>query len=334
MSTHQIPIIEITEIKPHNNADKLELVRIQGWQTAVRKGDFKVGDKAVWLEPDYIVDTNRPEFSFLQSVAKRDGKVRIKVKKLRGEMSQGLLITLPEQFKNRQVGDDLYEELGIERYEPDVHIGTGGGSIKGPPGVYVVKYDVENFNSYRDKVLHYFDEQEVVVQEKLNGANCRFVFCSSDQTFYIGSRTMWKNPAGDNLWTMVCNQYPEIEKWCRDNPDHILCGEVFGTVGGMKYGASPGQLFFAAFDIMKDGKWIDWPNFYDMTLGKITIAPILDLQPFNERWLRELAEKDSAWPGAKHLSEGIVFKLKKELEVHRIGRMQFKIVSNRYLSND
>ena len=334
MSTHQVPVIEIKSILPHPNADKLEIVEVQGWRTCIRKGDFQVGDKAIWIEPDYLVDTKRPEFAFLASVAKRDDKARIKVKKLRGEISQGLLIPLPEQLKDVQIGDDLYEALGIERYEPDVHIGTGGQSTKGPPGIYVVKYDVENFNSYRDKVLPYFEGQEIVVQEKLNGANCRFVFCSEDQKFYIGSRTMWKDSSGDNIWTRLCEQYPSIELWCREHPDHILCGEVFGTVGGMKYGASPGQLFFAAFDVMKDGKWLDWANFYDMTLGKVTIAPIRDLQPFNEKWLRELAEYDSAWPGAKHLSEGIVFKLKKELEVHRLGRMQYKIVSNRYLEKD
>jgi RNA ligase (TIGR02306 family) len=347
MSNHNVPIIEIKSIKIHPNADKLEIIEIQGWQTCVRKGDFKIGDKAIWVEPDYTVPTDRPEFAFLKPLAKKDGKVRIKVKKLRGELSQGLLIPLPPAFLDKQVDTNVIDDLDIKRWEPDINFGTGGNSISGPPGMYVVKYDVDNFNSFRDKALPYLVGQKVVVQEKLNGANCRFVFCSTDQTFYIGSRTQWKPLDGDSLWNKLCEQYPQIEEWCRKYPDYILCGEVFGTVGGMKYGARPGQLFFAAFDIMYGGKWLKWTDFLLMITSfnglsspewcSISIAPVLYEGLFDEEHFRELAERESEWDSclhSPHLSEGIVFKTFDEVEIPYVGRPQFKMVSNRYLQGD
>lgn len=65
MSTHSVNIIEIKEVRAHENAERLEIVPVDGWQAVVKKGQFKVGDEAVYIQPDYTVPTARPEFAFL-----------------------------------------------------------------------------------------------------------------------------------------------------------------------------------------------------------------------------------------------------------------------------
>jgi hypothetical protein len=108
-------IEEVAWIKPIEGADKIELCGILGWQCVVAKSDkFKVGDKVVYIEIDSIVPP-KPEFEFL---AKR--KYRVKTIKLRGEISQGLVVPLSILGKNRPInlkeGDDVTDLLGVKKY--------------------------------------------------------------------------------------------------------------------------------------------------------------------------------------------------------------------------
>ena len=96
MSTHQVTIFEIESVLPHDNADKLEIIPVGGWQAIVRKGDFWPGKRAIFIEPDYIVPTDRACFSFLAKPGKTHH--RLKATRLRGTLSFGLLISVPPEF--------------------------------------------------------------------------------------------------------------------------------------------------------------------------------------------------------------------------------------------
>jgi hypothetical protein len=71
MSTHEVRVHRINEIEKHPNADRLGLVRIDGFTAIVRLGDFKPGDLAAYIEPDYVVP-DLEQFTFLK------GKLRIR----------------------------------------------------------------------------------------------------------------------------------------------------------------------------------------------------------------------------------------------------------------
>ena len=109
-------IKEIGTILPIENADAIELAMIDGWQCVVAKKDnFKPGNKIVYIEIDSIVP-ERPEFEFL-----RDRKFRVKTIKLRGQISQGLVLPLsilPDRKKPYEIGEDVTEILGIKKYDP------------------------------------------------------------------------------------------------------------------------------------------------------------------------------------------------------------------------
>lgn len=151
-SSHRVPIVRINEIFPHPNADRLEIVKIGGYQCVVGKGQFKSGELAVYVQPDSIVP-DRPEFSFVWA---KDGggqtRVitpemeipekwrRITVRKLRKEWSEGLLMSIPDlggslhvftnedqngsvrlaDLKGKTVSEDqdVAEILGITHYNP------------------------------------------------------------------------------------------------------------------------------------------------------------------------------------------------------------------------
>ena len=109
MSERKLAHIEIIEdIKPIEGADKIEVAKILGWECVIAKKDnFKGGDMVVYIEVDSILP-EKPEYEFL-----RDRKFRVKTIKLRGQISQGLLLP-------------IYPALTGKPYfgEPRVQIGT------------------------------------------------------------------------------------------------------------------------------------------------------------------------------------------------------------------
>jgi RNA ligase len=135
MSSHKVPVIKIEEILPHPNADRLEIIPIGGFQVVSGKGQFKVGDLAIYVPPDSVVP-EKPEFSFVwekdgggnprdfapgESVP--DKYRRVTVRRLRKEWSEGLLMPISiaqdvPSGKFLQEGDDCAERLGIEHWNP------------------------------------------------------------------------------------------------------------------------------------------------------------------------------------------------------------------------
>ena len=107
---------EITGISPIPNADSIEVAKVLGWEVVVKKGEFVNGQKVVYIQIDTIAPQT-PDFEFLRS---RD--FRIRTIKLRGQISQGLIIPLPSNMKNLKVGSDVTEEIGVKKYEKEQKI--------------------------------------------------------------------------------------------------------------------------------------------------------------------------------------------------------------------
>lgn len=110
-------IVEISKTSPIEGADRLEVAEMtgKGWKVVVQKNEFHVGDLAVYFEIDSFLDPNDERYSFLKDrclrrfVSKsrnvlKEG-IRIKTIKLRGQISQGLLMPLDKfpEIKERIV---------------------------------------------------------------------------------------------------------------------------------------------------------------------------------------------------------------------------------------
>src|SRR5271166_2367982 len=131
-SSHKVNVVRIEEILPHINADTLGIVHVGDYQCVVKKDDFKVGDLAVYVQPDSIIPQTEP-FKFLWADREfpdgvvPESKRRITVRRFRKEWSEGLLLPVAVfaelcgkagPFINE--GDDVSELLGITHYiEPE-----------------------------------------------------------------------------------------------------------------------------------------------------------------------------------------------------------------------
>ena len=136
----------VLALHPIENADAIELAQINGWQCVVKKGEFIAGSLGVFFEIDAI-PPGLPQLAFLWTSRHADGpqprpeNFRIKTMRLRGALSQGLLMplgqfTLPE---NLSEGEDLTTTLSVGKWEPPVP--SGMGDFRGPFPPLVRKTD-------------------------------------------------------------------------------------------------------------------------------------------------------------------------------------------------
>lgn len=356
MSTHEVKVIRVEEVKKHPNADALEIIPVWGYQAVVRKGQFQVGDLAAFIEPDNTVKLSRPEFQHLDKGKGRE-RHRLTVVRLRGEPSYGLLIKAPEGAVE---GDDVMEQLEVEHYDPPTFFsGTKAGiATQGPEYVEAPVYKLENFRKYHRL---FNPEDEVNVSVKIHGTNARFVF--DGEKMHAGSHKTWKrNPSGVEprqitytnkegeevtkvigpescLWWEAIRQNPWIEDWCRAHPKAVLYGEIYGPNvqgGQFSYGKRNGEYGFAAFDVMENGRWVSNGEMLDNPVyseGMKEVVPVLFRGKLSEVNLSELAEaKETLFPG-QIVREGVVVKLNRaERFDSKHGRVALKYVSDVYLS--
>lgn len=331
MSTHSVTVFKVNRVNPHPNADKLDILQIDGYSSCVAKGEFKEGDLAVFIEPDSIVDTARPEFAFL----KEEGKThrRIKARKLRQVVSYGLVIPLPEHLKNAKEGDDVMEQLGITSYQPPIEAKTSGQFEQPPAGIFTPVMDIENYRKYGHKVL--VPGEEIIFSEKLHGTSARFVYAedrTGERKLFTGSHYNWFKPSSDNLYTRMPEVLPQIKLFCEENFEMILFGEIFGQVKGYDYGCIKGVPGFAAFDIYFNGQWLQDDMFRNLCdKYNIPTVPILYHGPYSDEVVNQHCVGNTTFPG-KHIREGGVIKVAEERSDILIGRVQLKLVSPDYLA--
>lgn len=110
-------VVKVTDVFPMD-ADRLERVQINGWNCVCGKGDFKKGDLGIFFEIDSKLPDKSP-FSEMEFLRKKHFK--IKSQKLRGVISQGLLIPLSAfDFGDKvKEGDFLTEKLEVTYSAPE-----------------------------------------------------------------------------------------------------------------------------------------------------------------------------------------------------------------------
>lgn len=146
-------IRRISELNPIPKADAIEVATVDGWKAVVKKGDFKVGDLAIYLEVDSWVPYELAPFLSKDKEPKEYNGVkgeRLRTIKLRGQLSQGLLLPIdvaydedpPDYDHVFLEGDDVTELLGIQKWERPVPAQLAG-LMKGSFPSFIPKTDQE-----------------------------------------------------------------------------------------------------------------------------------------------------------------------------------------------
>lgn len=107
----------INDIRPIEGRDRIELAIVDGWSVIVKKNEFNIGDKCIYIEIDSVLP-EKPEFEFLRSK-----NFRIKTMKMAGVISQG--ICFPLSFLpagEYEVDQDITELMGITQYNATMDV--------------------------------------------------------------------------------------------------------------------------------------------------------------------------------------------------------------------
>ncbi|MEL6106895.1 MAG: RNA ligase (ATP), partial [Planctomycetota bacterium] len=127
-------IRRVIETRPIEGADRIELAVVDGWKCVVKKNEYASGDPVIYCEIDSFLPI-REEFEFLRksSFKVMDGRegFRLRTVKLRGQVSQGLLLDPSLLGRTFELGEDVTEELGIAKYEAPIPACLGG-EVVGP----------------------------------------------------------------------------------------------------------------------------------------------------------------------------------------------------------
>lgn len=332
MSEFQCVVVEVGKIGKHPNADTLSITHVNGQYPVVFKtGDYAVGDKAVYIPVDSIVPKDDPRWAWLE------GHNRIKARKLRGLFSMGMLMkiecsciaifdstgTVEHQghcLTLCAVGVNVQEHLGIEKYEPPILAATHGANVGGPLNQFPT-YDLEAYRRY-PYVLK--TGEEVVITEKIHGANARFTFQGGQ--FWVGSHRCWKAES-PNIWWQVADKY-KLRR-LEERPGFTVYGEVFGYVQDLRYGAQTAEHFLAIFDIRApDGRFLEPEDVAEFCLWlDVPQVPELYRGPWREDLL-QMAEGKTTLKGG-HVREGIVIQAIPG-RFDDIGRVKLKHIGENY----
>lgn len=175
MATFECKVYKL-KIEEHPNADALELAVVGDYCSIVRKGQFKTGDLGVYVPEAAIIPEWLIEKLGLTDRLAGKQKNRVKAAKLRGILSQGLIVPVTNGVLTRNnsgadedtlfvsEGDDVTEFLGITKYEPPIPTHMNG-EVWNAMGL-TLKYDIENIKKYPNIIK---EGEPVVFTEKLHG---------------------------------------------------------------------------------------------------------------------------------------------------------------------
>ena len=191
MSEFRVDLTLLDDVATHPNADRLELANVKGWQVIVGKGRYKIGDAVIYTPIDSILPEKLADYLFPEgSKISRPKKNRIRAIKIRGQVSQGMIIDpmdegLHELYPNltkdmldtvlgKKKDIDVAELLGITKYEPPTpryqRVPRQKKSWKNHP-MFAKYVDINNFKFYPNR---FKDDDKVNITEKIHGTSARY----------------------------------------------------------------------------------------------------------------------------------------------------------------
>ncbi len=269
-------IVRVDAINPIEGADAIEVASIGGWKVVVKKGEFCVNSLAVYCEIDSWIPHSIAPFltkqgQFPKVYNEVEGQ-RLRTIKLRGQISQGLLLPLSvvhgamcndevmgyscedsallTHYENDYEGMDVSELLGIQRWEPPAEFRAA--NAKGSFPHFIPKTDCERVQNLARQVQQWA-EDEVVFQksEKLDGSSMTVFY--KDGEVGCCSRNLELKDDGTSTFWETAKSEKLVEKLISLGKNIALQGELLGgQIQGNAYKISGFKFFlYDIFDIDK-----------------------------------------------------------------------------------
>lgn len=213
-------IQKISKIEPIPNADAIEVCSMEnlGWKVVAKKNTLKVGDLVVYFEIDSALPID-PRFEFLRKTSYRAWKLngavekecfRLKTIKLRGQISQGLIIPLTDfpEITKTNIGTDVTAILKVEHFdelkEKYIALASGGlGEVVGKSFPWYISRTDET--RLQNLLKHFEDKRDVhyTAEVKADGTSLTCFYVDekfSKDRFGICNRNNLLKKVGTDRW--------------------------------------------------------------------------------------------------------------------------------------
>lgn len=330
-------IRRILSIVPIENADNIELATVDGWNVVIQKNQFNVGDLCIYLEIDSWVPACVAPFLFSGKSYNGIDGARLRTKKIRGVVSQGLILPLTQAFYQEEIGDYLVKEgddvtdlLSITKWERPISLQLAG-IARGNFPLFLHKTDQDRVQNIYRKEFQKWRQDGInlwEVTEKLDGSSMTVYWNKGD--FGVCSRNLDLKETESNAFWKMANEKNLKEKLTQFGKNIAIQGELCGPgIQGNKYGLKELEFYvFDIYDIDTMSYW--WRDERASLMVELDIYPhvpvlnvCFDTKDLSMEDFLYLANGESRL-NPDVMREGIVFK-------SLGGTHSFKAISNEWL---
>lgn len=334
-------VVRIDAIHPIEGADKIEVAQVGGWKVVVKKGEFEAGSLSCYLEIDSWVPHSIAPFltkpgQFPKVYNEVEGQ-RLRTIKLRGQISQGLLLPFTVLFPFMSAvealqineGLDVTEVLGVQKWEPPAEFRAA--NAKGSFPYFIPKTDQERIQNLSKELAEWKAEGHAwQVTEKVDGSSMTVFY--KDGEVGVCSRNLELKDDGTSTFWETAKAEGLTEKLLAIGKNIALQGELIGgNIQGNAYKVDNFQFnLYDIFDIdsQKYLKPQDVEHLAStMSIRHVPVVHSAFSMSENESSMESLLSfaEGKSLIGVKLEREGLVFKSLTE------PGTSFKIVSNKWL---
>lgn len=322
-----VTIQRVKAVRAIAGSDFLETALVMGWECVIKKGEFKAGDLGVYFEVDSFLPLE-PRYEFLRHSSYREsaynGKgFRIRTVKLRGQLSQGLLVPLSfyPELEGCAEDEDVTDRLGVKKWYIPETAGTGGTIIGDRP------YGLPASEEIRiQSALELLDElrgKPYYITTKMDGTSC-MVYYIDGKIGCCSRNKEIKDEASALYWTPVY-QYGLREKLARYGKSLVLTGELCGP-GIQRNRLRLSALEWYVFDVRDWDAGVYVP--YDQAAAicaslEVSMVPLEEQGGSFAYTLEALLEKAKGKYPSGLDKEGIVVR-----DLHSPKAVSFKVLNN------
>lgn len=296
---------------PHSNAERLELCKVGMFQLVVQKGMYQDGDVIIvapeksLLPPQLATRYVNTEtgISYLHGEAKN----RVGVIRLRGEVSQGVIIP-NAGYEDLPFDEDISEALGIGFYEAPIptHLAGEVESLSNKTTALFTEHDVEQFGIYQSEFII---GEPVLVTEKLHGSQGVY-YRNAPLEWVVTSKGLSQKGLGikesnSNTYWLAAHHTGLLEAVNSIYPDGEV--QIFAEVLPIQKGFSYGQSkpIIKIFKVVRNGQVLAYSSLD--AWFKNNFVPVLYQGGFDLESVLALKDGLETVSGkGLHIREGIV----------------------------